>query len=280
MWAKILLGLLALAMLFSARQFEPAQDRSLLGVKPASNDRPRLKLLTWNIGYAALENDTRAHTKDLPAIAQTILERDPDAVALQELTGREQLDTLLAKLGGRYRGEVADAKGGDRVEAVLVKNRAARFASIPAGAGGAVGATFTVRGKDEEHKIALVSAHADAFNAARRRRYTEAVVDWAREGLSGEVIVFIAGDFNFELSARDESHLYTDNLKNDSEAYNYLLRYFRDLGRDAGDTAINERRIDYLFGLPEVALLRHAEVLRGAAVGRMDHWPLVVEVEL
>ncbi len=58
------------------------------------------------------------------------------------------------------------------------------------------------------------------------------------------------------------------------------MKYFRDLGRDAGATTINDRRIDYLFGLPEVALLRRAEVLKAAAVGRMDHLPLLVEVAL
>jgi endonuclease/exonuclease/phosphatase family metal-dependent hydrolase len=43
---------------------------------------------------------------------------------------------------------------------------------------------------------------------------------------------------------------------------------------------LNERRIDYVFGPTDGALLRRAEVIRGAAVGRMDHWPLVVEVAL
>ncbi|PYS91419.1 MAG: hypothetical protein DMF64_12085 [Acidobacteria bacterium] len=83
-----------------------------------------------------------------------------------------------------------------------------------------------------------------AANAARRRAYTEAVIDWARTHQQSAQ-VFIAGDFNFELRAENETNLYTDNLKHDSEAYSYLLRYFRDMGRDAGATAINNRRIDY-----------------------------------
>src|SRR5262249_50799450 len=111
------------------------------------------------------------------------------------------------------------------------------------------------------------------------RAFTGDVVDWARTR-PDNAIVFIAGDFNFELRARSESNLFTDNVKHDSESYSYLLKYFRDLGREAGPTSINDGRIDYIFGLPEVALLRRAEVLRGAAVGRMDHWPLLVEVAL
>jgi endonuclease/exonuclease/phosphatase family metal-dependent hydrolase len=124
--------------------------------------------------------------------------------------------------------------------------------------------------------VVLVSAHADAFSAARRRRFTGDVVDWANNRSAS--IVLIAGDFNFELGAKDESHLYSDNVKNDSEAYSYALKYFRDLGRDAGDTAINDRRIDYFLGPPEKVLLRRAEVLRSAGSGHMDHWPLLIEV--
>jgi hypothetical protein len=69
-------------------------------------------------------------------------------------------------------------------------------------------------------------------------------------------------------------------MQHDSEAYNHLLKYFRDLGREAGDTAINDRRIDYVFGPSETVLLKRAEVLKGDSVGHMDHWPLLVEVTL
>ncbi len=100
---------------------------------------------------------------------------------------------------------------------------------------------------DGTHEVLLLSAHADAFNAAQRRIYTEALIDWAQaRAQSSEV--FIAGDFNFELKAANETNLYTDNVKHDSESYSHILRYFRDLGRAAGDTAINDRRIDYIFG--------------------------------
>jgi endonuclease/exonuclease/phosphatase family metal-dependent hydrolase len=105
------------------------------------------------------------------------------------------------------------------------------------------------------------------------------VIDWARTR-PNNAIVFIAGDFNFELKAKGESNLFTDNVKDDSEAYSYILNYFRDLGREAGKTALNDRRIDYIFGQPEVALLRRAEVFRETAIGKMDHWPLLVEVAL
>ena len=275
MSAKILLGVLFLVMVGAAFYFDPARDRSLLGVQPA--DGIRLRLMTWNIGRASLERDSRAHNEDLKAVAEVIMKYDPDALALQELTGPDQLDILLGHLKQGYRGAVCSFGRSDRVEAVIVKNRSARFEDIPGGERYALGATFP-SGK-ESLEVVMISAHADAFNAARRRAFVGDVVDWAR-ARAADQIVFIAGDFNFELNARNQSNLYTDNLKHDSEAYAYLLKYFRDLGRDAGATTTNDRRIDYLFGLPEVALLRRAEVLKPAAVGRMDHLPLLVEVAL
>jgi endonuclease/exonuclease/phosphatase family metal-dependent hydrolase len=272
MWARILLAALCGLMIAGALHFKPVRERALLATR--RTDGPRVRLMTWNIGYAELENDTRAQTKDLRAVAETILQHDPDAVAIQELMNDAQLQILLGYLGGRYKGRVARPGNADRVEAVLVKDNKASFEDVPGDENFALAANFHVG----QQRLTLISAHADAFSAARRRAFTGAVVDWTR---ARDEIVFIAGDFNFEVSAGDNSHLYTDNLKHDSESYSYLLKYFRDLGRDAGDTAINDRRIDYIFGPQEErVLLRRAEVLRGAAVGRMDHWPVLVEVAL
>jgi len=105
MWARILLTAGCLLMIGAAIRFDPSRQRSLLASH--NSDGPRLRLITWNIGYAELEDDSRAHTKDLQAVADTILTNDPDAVALQELTGAEQLKVLLGYLRGRYSGAVA-----------------------------------------------------------------------------------------------------------------------------------------------------------------------------
>lgn len=273
MWAKILLGALFIMMIGGAFYFDPARERSVLGVR--RSDGPRLRLMTWNIGYASLESDSRAHTQDLKAVAEIILGQDPDAVALQELTGPDQLSILLGHLKQRYRGAVCSFGESDRVEAVLVKDREAHFEDIQSGGRYAVGASFHFR--KESPEIVFVSVHADAFNAGRRRVFIGDIVDWARARPDSQV-VFIAGDFNLEVNSKNQSNIYADNLKYDSESYAYVLKYFRDLGRDAGATAINDRRIDYIFGQPEITLLRRAEVLKGTAVGHMDHLPLLIEV--
>jgi endonuclease/exonuclease/phosphatase family metal-dependent hydrolase len=276
MWAKLLLMALTLLMTGVALRYEPLRNRTLLGTK--TDDKSRLRLMTWNIGYGDLENDSRAHTKDLKDVAEAITKNDPEGVALQELTGADQLEILLGLLKRRYRGAVCPSDKTDRVEAVLVKDQSAQFSNVMVGDKCAVCATFRLAGNSRE--ITLLSAHADAFSATRRRTFTGEVVDWAR-GRSQGNFVFVAGDFNFELRAGNQSNFFTDNLKNDSEAYSYVLKYFRDLGRAAGETALNERRIDYIFGpTQDAAPLRRAEVLKGAAVGRMDHWPLLVEVAL
>ena len=275
MWVKLILLLLFCLSIVGAVHF--AQPPESEKQNSTASDTHSLRLLTWNIGYAELEDDTRAHDKDLKAIAEVILRQDPDAVALQELTGNPQLKLLLGLLQGKYRGGIAQQGGGDRFEAVLVKGTDATFIPLPVSGRYALGASF--RPRQDAQPVLLLSAHADAFNAARRRTYTEALIDWAQaRAQSSEV--FIAGDFNFELKAANETNLYTDNLKHDSESYSHILRYFKDLGRRGGDTAINDRRIDYIFGPPTLKQIGRVEVLRDAAVGRMDHWPLLVEVGL
>src|ERR1051326_2980314 len=210
MWVKVVLLLLFGLMIWGAVHFAPPQEAEE-STSPV-NDSHSVRLLTWNIGYAELEDDTRAHDKDLPAVADVILREDPDAVALQELTGNNQLNTLLGMMHGKYHGALAPRGNGDRFEAVLVKDANVTFTPVPAGGRYAIGAAFEPHGK----QVTLVSAHADAFNAARRRTYTEALIDWANTRSDS---VFIAGDFNFELKAANESNLYTDNLKHDSESY-------------------------------------------------------------
>ncbi|HWN08215.1 MAG TPA: endonuclease/exonuclease/phosphatase family protein [Pyrinomonadaceae bacterium] len=280
MWWKTVVGLLFVSMLVGAFFLRPARDRSGLdgSGKQHEADR-RLRLMTWNIGHGNLESDTRAHSEDFPAVAELILRHDPDAVAIQELTGPDQLNRLLGLLQDRYHGFAGSNGSSDRVTAVLVrvrpgKNFLPQFASVPAGDKFAAAATFLWT--RELPEIVFISAHADASKASRRRTFVSDLIDWKRQKTSGKTML-IAADLNFEVSTQKQAGLFTDSAKHDSESYTSLLKHFSDLGRDAGATAVNARRIDYVFG-PLGALATRAEVLRGAAIGRMDHWPLLVEI--
>src|SRR6185503_7240502 len=154
MWVKLILLLLFFLMIAGAVHF--AQPLAFDGPTPTAPAAKSVRLLTWNIGYAELEDDTRAHNKDLPAVANVILREDPDAVALQELTGKEQLNNLLGLLQGKYRGAVAQQGRTDRFEAVLVKDTSATFTPVAVGSRYALAASFRTRSdtpRSEERRV-------------------------------------------------------------------------------------------------------------------------------
>jgi endonuclease/exonuclease/phosphatase family metal-dependent hydrolase len=294
---KAFLATAFLVSLTVAFAFAPVEQREHSSTRalndPVNSGLERhLRLLTWNIGNGDLETETRAHSEDLAAVAAVIIKQGPDAVALQELTGADQLNLLLTHLGNRYRGNVCSRGQADRVEAVLFRVRGEprsdraqrgnnesffRFSNVALGERFAAAGAFRL--SRDLPEILLVSAHADAFHAARRRVFVADVVDWTRGHGNGS-LTFIAGDFNLEVSTGDRANLFTDDIKHDSESYAYLLKYFRDLGVDAGETSINDRRIDYIFGPVATVSRQRVEVLRDAAVGSMDHWPLLVDVDV
>jgi len=100
-------------------------------------------------------------------------------------------------------------------------------------------------------------------SAARRRTYAAEVVDWTRAHTKSDLSFIAAISIRGRHTNRNNFSLTTQN---DSESYAYLLKYFRDLGLDAGETSINDRRIDYVLVGAYVSL-RRAEVLRTAAIG-------------
>jgi len=67
---------------------------------------------------------------------------------------------------------------------VLVKGRNARFEQVPADGKYAIAGVIS-SAPPVAREIVLMSAHADAFKAARRRVFTGEVVDWARNRPSG-----------------------------------------------------------------------------------------------
>jgi endonuclease/exonuclease/phosphatase family metal-dependent hydrolase len=273
---KIVLAAGFLAMLAGARAMRPMEG--IVALAPAidfTGGGWRVKVLTWNLGYAYGKGESRARDEDLPAVARVIEAERPDVVALQELSGRRQLRALVARLGGEYRGFVDVGGDADRFAGILVRAPKMEFRSIRTSTGrNASAAIFRVARSPVV--ICAISAHAQAFDPASRLRYTEEILEWVRERKYD--VVFLAGDFNLDVSAKQGGGLvFADDRAADAKAYSAITQSFRDLGRDGGSTAAFGRRIDYVFGLGSKLRVKRVDVLRGRRVGAMDHDPLVVD---
>jgi endonuclease/exonuclease/phosphatase family metal-dependent hydrolase len=236
----------------------------------------RLKVMTWNVGRARLGGDDRARWEDVPHIADVIHRQKPDVVALQELESRSQGEALSRRLRGEYRGWAASSRGGRSVAVLLRRKHEVRdgfFVSTRTGRR-AVAVIFELERVSQP--IAVVSLHADPFDARNRRLYIEDIV-WQVNRHKG--FAFLAGDFNFDIASDAQRDSLNDNLTHDSEAYTLLTKQFSDLAKDAGATALLDRRLDYVFAKPKDAQVAKAQVLK-EAVGEMDHQPVMVHVDL
>src|SRR5438876_7229074 len=81
----------------------------------------RLRVVSWNVGrlYTPTSNN-RLDPADIPQVARTLYELDPDVVLLQELVDDRQLSALTGRLGG-YVGQLAESCSYDRHVAALVR---------------------------------------------------------------------------------------------------------------------------------------------------------------
>jgi endonuclease/exonuclease/phosphatase family metal-dependent hydrolase len=273
---QIVLAAGFLAMLAGARALRPIEG--LVALAPAidfTGGGWRVKVLTWNVGYAYGKEDSRAHDEDLPAVARVIEAERPDVVALQELSGRRQLRSLVARLGGEYRGFLDEDGEGDRFAGILVRAPRMEFRAIRTTAGRSASAAI-FRVARSPLTICAISSHAEAWDPAARLRYTEEILEWVRERKYD--VIFLAGDFNLDVSAKQAGGLVlTSDPVTDGKTYAAITRSFRDLGREGGSTAAFGRRIDYVFGRGAKLRVKRVDVLRGRRAGHMDHDPLVVD---
>ncbi|MEW5974755.1 MAG: endonuclease/exonuclease/phosphatase family protein [Acidobacteriota bacterium] len=274
MRTRIALALLLVAFFLGSRYFDSLQPSRSSSHQTSYSD---FTLLSWNVGYFDYETDSRAHDEDLEHIASVIGEAGPDCVSLQEIAAPYQVARLQGFLGGRY-PHAAWARGfrTDRYVVLLSRMALAGRTVINTRAGrDAIAAT--VQPRDSLPAITVVTCHADAYHSRRRRHYVNDLIQWHRETQSGPVL--LAGDFNFDLSPVESSDLFTDDKKNDSEAYSLILENFRDLGREGGPTGSFDRRIDYAFLSGTRYAPAEFRVLHGNLRGRMDHHPLLLTLQ-
>jgi endonuclease/exonuclease/phosphatase family metal-dependent hydrolase len=225
-----------------------------------------LRIMTWNVGRIYLRLDSRASDRDLGYVAQVIREVNPQVVALQEMRDAKQLGRLLTLLGRNWHGRVPKDSY-DRRAALLVRMKA-RYFELPTSSGRtAQGAVLSLPGGRE---ITVASVHLDAFDPKRRLQQAEEIV--ANALRLGRKEVFIAGDFNLDVSSTRDSA--------DQGLYQFLTRHFVDAGETAGATTLGARRLDYVFHRSSRVKVRGARVLRTRRIDSLDHHPLVVEYQL
>jgi endonuclease/exonuclease/phosphatase family metal-dependent hydrolase len=276
LWIKLALLAAILLMLGGVRVFRPeARETAFSPALDLTGEGWRVRVLTWNIGLAYGRSDSRAQNTDLERVARVIRMELPDVVALQELAGQDQLNELLGRLEGEFKGFLHEGTASDRYAAVLVRATGSLFRAIPTSTGRHASAAI-FRLARSPLRVCAISAHAQAWDAGARREYTRELVDWAR-GKDFDVVL-LAGDFNFD-SASDPGRevLFRTDRRLDREAYDYVTRHFRDLGRDGGGTSLLGRRIDYIFARGGKLQVKRVAVLKGRGTGRMDHDPLVID---
>lgn len=237
----------------------------------------RLKVMTWNVGRARLGGDDRARWEDVPHVADVIAREKPDVVALQELAGRSQGEALSRRLRGEYRGWAVGSRRGRSVAILLRRKHKVQNGFALETRTGRRAAVVVFELERVSQPIAIVSLHADPFNARNRRLYLEDIVWQVNQHHKG--FALLAGDFNFDIVSDAKRDSLNDNLTHDSESYTLLTKHFLDVAKDAGTTALLNRRLDYVFAKPKDVQVVKTQVLK-EAVGEMDHQPVVVYVDL
>lgn len=196
---------------------------------------------------------------------------------VEEPTSLPQNEALSRRLRGEYRGWSVGSRRGRSVAILLRRKHKVQngFALETRAGRRAVVVVFELERVSQP--IAVVSLHADPFNARNRRLYLEDIVWQVNQHHKG--FAFLAGDCNFDIVSDAKRDALNDSLTHDSESYTLLTKQFLDAAKDAGTTALLNRRLDYVFVKPKDVQVVKAQVLK-EAVGEMDHQPVIIHVDL
>jgi endonuclease/exonuclease/phosphatase family metal-dependent hydrolase len=233
----------------------------------------RVRVVSWNVGRLYTpSNNNRLDDADIPQVARTLHELDPDVILLQELVDRGQLTGLLARLKG-YAGELAAECRYDRHVAALVRvglePAFEQHVLEPTGRG-LVAATFALPGG---RRGAAHPLHFDVFD--KRRRRSQAVAIAALTDERTEALQVVGGDFNLD---PDWAAKLEDPL--DIGTFGLLAERFTDGGRAAGPTLLGFLRVDHLLVRGPIVKRLYTRVSPERRLPMGDHDPLVCDVEL
>lgn len=231
-------------------------------------------LLAWNIGCADLKASP-ALDRYLAHISSVINELAPDVVALQEQATPKQFEELLRLLKGRYKGKTTATNG--RGVSLLSRLPITKWEIIRTHMGWDLLAV-EIETTCLKKKCYVVSCYAPAGkNALNRNKICAALMDWVK---SKNATTFLVGDFNFAPDNWLDRHtpFFSDNPELDGKTYNHIIGFADDLGKNAGATALLNRRIDYIFACPKGLTVREIQVIKNKRTGFMDHNPVFVRV--
>ena len=255
-------GLLLLAILLLGAGFGfSGGERPGFELTPKSAEF--LRVVTWNVGGSLDKGGDALDDESLWHVARVLNELKPDFVFLQEVRDRRQAEELENLLDDDWDLETGP---GDRVVVGLTRTGRLRKRGRRR--------DRMLRVQHDESRIHFHAVHADAFSSRERNELLGSLV----EELEDPCILL--GDLNLDLDLGKRRDLFTDDEYLDVETYNFIAQRLVDAGQGTGSTAEPDRRLDYVFVSPGSFAIRSAGPWRSKRGPRMDHDPVVCDLEL
>ena len=256
------------------------------------------RVLAYNVRYELGDVEPRSWERRRDAVAETILQQDPDLVALQEVW-RGQLGDLQERLPGY---EWVVPKDGEEHAAIAYRSgryslveSGSRWLSEPETAPGVPGwdsdyqKRFVYSTLHDEHTdtaVVLFSVHLP-FTGERAPREAMLLVREAVTDVGTDLPVVVAGDFNtspgevvYELANQHREPFrdlqYASDLADSVEGPELTFTGFPGDGEDACN-------IDHVLVTPDVSVVRTATVVPESETAEFkpsDHRPIVADVLL
>ncbi len=251
------------------------RHRSAQRFTPSSVETTEFRVMTWNVGYFAISQNKNLRDLDLDTIARIIRESHAQAVVLQEVSSREQMETVAKALGTDWTVHTVETGHQGQVLAILTSLPLNEFHEAQAGGRGILGLELIhPSGKD----IFLTGVHSP--HPVRGQEKTRSSIresyQFTRER-EADLRMF-AGDLNyqFEETSTDPESLYLT-----------LTEEMADSTRDLGSTYYMGFRIDHIFHGPKEVQVKTEEsgmidldFRLGRVPGFRDHRPIVVTFDL
>lgn len=263
--------MLSLAVLMAFVGFG-SMDTAERAYVPSERQSDHLRVMTWNVGRKGGTHGQPLAGADIDHVVKTVLGLDPDLLFLQEIEDAAQLDTLLARLGDPWQGELVSTKG----RRIAMLRPRGDWLMPRRWWGARDGSSPLIYIKDGHFPIAALAVHADAFSARKRNAQIGRAVDALLHVRHVKARILV-GDLNLDLDLDKRRDLFSSDEHLDVETYNYVCKHLFDAGAGRGSTADPDRRLDYIFTSADLGVVG-AGPIRNMRNGDMDHDPVVADL--